>query len=49
MAFFRTLTHHAFMISSSWFLFQKELVKIKHNLENNFYPLSFIENKLSYF
>ena len=29
----RTLLHRAFMTSSSWFLFHKEIVKIRHYLE----------------
>ena len=29
----RTSLHRAFMISSSWFLFNEEIVKIKHYLE----------------
>ena len=51
----RTLLHCTFMISSSWFLFHEEVVKIKHYLEKNSYPLSsvdkqvklFIENKIN--
>ena len=33
----RTLLHCTFMISSSWFLFHEEVVKIKHYLEKNSY------------
>ena len=34
----RTLLHLTFMISSGWFLFHEEIVKIKHNLgEKNTY------------
>ena len=35
---FRTLLHRAFMISSSWFLFNEEIVKIKHYFEKLFFP-----------
>ena len=34
----RTLLHRAFMTSSSWFLFHKENVKIKHYLEKLLSP-----------
>ena len=34
----RTLLHRAFMISSSWFLFHEEIVKIKHYLEKLLSP-----------
>ena len=34
----RTLLHRAFMISSSWFLFNEEIVKIKHYLEKLLSP-----------
>ena len=32
----RTLLHCAFMISSNWFLFHEEVVKLKHYLEKKF-------------
>ena len=38
----RTLLHPDFMISSNWFLFHKEFVEIKYYLENDSYPLSFV-------
>ena len=34
----RTLLHRAFMISSGWFLFNEEIVKIKHYLEKLLSP-----------
>ena len=34
----RTLLHCAFTISSSWFLFHEEVVKIEHYLEKSSYP-----------
>ena len=34
----RTLLHRAFMINSSWFLFNEEIVKIKHYLEKLLSP-----------
>ena len=45
------------MMSSNWSLFQEEVVKIKHNLENNFSFIfltlfefsALLTNKLSYF
>ena len=37
------------MISSSWFLFHKEIVKIKHCLEKNSYPLSFVDKQVKFF
>ena len=45
----RTLLHCAFMISSSWFLFHKEIVKIKHYLEKNSYPLGFFDKQIKFF
>ena len=44
----RTLLHCAFMISSSWFHFHEEAVKIKR-LENNSYPLSFVDKQVKFF
>ena len=37
----RTLLHCAFMISSNWFLFHEEVVKIKHYLEKDFLSSKF--------
>ena len=37
------------MISSSWFLFHKEVVKIKQYLERNSYPLSFVDKQVKFF
>ena len=34
----RTLLYSAFMISSSWFLFHEEVVKMKHYLEKILAP-----------
>ena len=45
----RTLLHHDFMISSSWFLFHKEVVKIKQYLEITFYPLRFVAKQVKFF
>ena len=45
----RTLLHCAFMISSSWFLFHEEVVKIKHYLEKYSYPLSFADKQVNFF
>ena len=45
----RTLLHRAFMISSSWFLFHEEIVKIKHYLEKNSYPLGFVDKQVKFF
>ena len=45
----RTLLHCAFMISSSWFLFHEEIVKIKHYLEKNSYPLGFVDKQIKFF
>ena len=42
----RTLLHHASMISSSWFLFYEEIVKIKHYLEKSSYPLRFVHKQI---
>ena len=47
--FVRTLLHRAFMISSSWFLFHEEIVKIKHYLEKNSYPLGFVDKQIKFF
>ena len=45
----RTLLDRAFMISSSWFLFYEEVVKIKHYLEKKSHSLSFIDKKVKLF
>ena len=45
----RTLLHRAFMISSSWFLFHEEVVKIKRYLEKNSYRLSFVDKQVKFF
>ena len=45
----RTLLHRAFMMSSSWFHFHEEFVKIKHYLEKNSYPLSFVDKQVKFF
>ena len=37
------------MTSSSWFLFHEEVVKIKHYLEKNSYPLSFVDKQVTFF
>ena len=37
------------MISSGWFLFYEEIVKVKHYLEKNYYPLGLFIKKLSSF
>ena len=37
------------MISSSWFLFHEEVVKIKHHLGKKSYPLSFIDKQVKFF
>ena len=37
------------MISSSWFLFHEEVVKIKRYLEKNYYPLSFVDKQVKFF
>ena len=37
------------MISSSWFLFHEEVVKIKHYLEKKSYPLSFVDKQVKLF
>ena len=49
VGFARTLLHHAFMISSSLFVFHEEVIKIKHYLEKNSYPLSFVDKKVKFF
>ena len=36
------------MISSSWFLFHKEIVKIKHYLEKSFYSLGFVDKQIKF-
>ena len=41
--------HRAFTISSSWFLFHEVVVKIKHYLEKNSYPLSFVDKQVKFF
>ena len=45
----RTLLHHAFMISSSWFLFHEGIVKIKNYLEKNYHPLGFVDKQVKFF
>ena len=45
----RTLLHRAFMISSNWFLFHEEVVKIKRYLEKNSYLLSFVDKQVKFF
>ena len=45
----RTLLHRAFMIGSSLFLFDEEVVKIKHYLEKNSSPLSFFDKQVKFF
>ena len=45
----RTLLHRTFMISSSWFIFHEEIVKIKHYLEKNSYPLDFVDKQIKFF
>ena len=37
------------MISSSWFLFHEEIVKIKHYFEKYPYPLSFVDKQVKLF
>ena len=37
------------MISSSWFLFHEEVVKIKHYSEKYSYPLSFVDKQVMFF
>ena len=37
------------MISNSWFLFHGEIVKIKHYLEKNSYPLDFVDKQIKFF
>ena len=37
------------MISSSWFLFHEEIVKIKHYLEKTSYPLGFVDKQIKFF
>ena len=37
------------MISSSWFIFHEEIVKIKHYLEKNSYPLGFVDKQIKFF
>ena len=49
VGFVRTLLHRAFMIKSSWFLFHEEVVKIKHYLEKNSYPPSFVNKQVKFF
>ena len=46
---YRTLPHRAFVISSSWFLFHDEVVKIKHYVEKNSFPLSFGDKEVKFF
>ena len=49
VGFVRTLLHRAFIISSSWFLFHEEVVKLKHYLEKNPYPLSAVVKQVKFF
>ena len=49
MGLVRTLLHRAFTISSSWFLFHEEVVRSKHYLEKNSYPLSFVNKQVKFF
>ena len=44
----RTLLHCDFKIRSSWFLFHEEVVEIKHYLEKNYDPLSFVDKQSSF-
>ena len=37
------------MISSNWFLFQEEIVKIKHYMEKKMYPLNFVSKQVKVF
>ena len=37
------------MISSSWFLFHEEIVRIKHYLEKDSYPLGFVDKQVKFF
>ena len=37
------------MISSTWFIFHEEIVKIKHYLEKNSYPLDFVDKQIKFF
>ena len=46
---YRTLLHRAFVISSSWFLFHDEVVKIKRYVEKNSFPLSFGDKEVKFF
>ena len=45
----RTLLHRAFIISSSWFLFDEETVKVKDYLEKNSYPMGFVDKQIKFF
>ena len=45
----RTLLHRTFMISSGWFLFHEEIVKIKHYLEKTLIHWVLLISKLSSF
>ena len=44
----RTLLHRDLKIRSSWFLFHEAVVKIKHYLEKNYNPLSFVDKQSSF-
>ena len=37
------------MMSSDWFLFHDEIVKVKHYLEKNSYPLGFVLKQIKFF
>ena len=37
------------MISINWFLFHEEVLKIKHYLEKNSYPLVFVDKQVKFF
>ena len=44
----RTLLHRDLKIRSSWFLFHEAVVEIKHYLEKNYNPLSFVDKQSSF-
>ena len=44
----RTLLHRDLKIRSSWFLFHETIVEIKHYLEKNYNPLSFVDKQSSF-
>ena len=37
------------MISSSWFLFHEDIVKIKHYFRKNSYSLGFVDKQIKFF